>query len=145
MVPETQGGSSMNEDKEFAVRDRRSAASDSTPPPEQQEKTGTAPGPETPRTEHEQGPTPELDFSSFVLSLAGTAQMSLGLIPHPETNLTVQNIPAAKQMIDILGMLKEKTMGNLSKDEAALLERVMFNLRLHYVRTIEEQKKSGRK
>jgi hypothetical protein len=48
-------------------------------------------------------------------------------------------------MIDILAMLKEKTKGNLSKDEDALLEQVLFNLRMHYVRIVEEQKKSGRK
>jgi hypothetical protein len=95
--------------------------------------------------EHEQGPLPVIDFSSFVISLASTAQMGLGLIPHPETNLTVQDIPSAKHMIDILGILKEKTKGNLSKDEDTLLEQVLFNLRMHYIRTIEEQKKSGRK
>jgi hypothetical protein len=133
----------MNEEKEFTVRDRRSTASDPTSP--QQDRAESAPGPESPGTEQERGPLPELDFSSLVVSLAGTAQMSLGILPHPETKLTVQNVPAAKQMIDILAMLKEKTKGNLSKDEGALLEQVLFNLRMHYVRIVEEQKKSGRK
>ena len=103
------------------------------------------PGPETPETEQQPKPIPELDFPSFVISLAGTAQMSLGLIPHPETNLIAQNIPAAKQMIDILGMLQEKTKGNLSKEEESLLDRILFNLRIHYVRTVEELKKTGGK
>jgi hypothetical protein len=138
----------MSEEKEFTVRDRRSATSDVTPPPEQptqQEKAGTTSESASPGSEPDQGTLTEIDFSSFVISLAGTAQMSLGLLPHPETKLTVQNFPAARQMIDILGMLKDKTKGNLSKDEDALLEQVLFNIRMHYVRTIEEQNKSGRK
>ena len=62
---------------------------------------------------------------------------------HPETNQTAQNFPAAKQMIDILAMLQIKTKGNLTEAEEALIEQVLFSLRIHYVRTVEGQKKSG--
>ena len=64
-------------------------------------------------------------------------------MPHPETNQTAQNFPAAKQMIDILTMLQTKTKGNLTESEAALLEQVLFSLRMHYVRVVEGQKKTG--
>ena len=87
--------------------------------------------------------TEELDFSTFVISLATSAQVGLGAVPHPETNQAAQNFPAAKQMIDILALLEEKTNGNLTEAESALLDQVLHNLRIHYVRAVEGQKKSG--
>ncbi len=136
----------MNDEKGFTVSDHRSV--DKGQAPEQQAETNAASG-QAPSasagSEHNQdaGALAEIDFATFVLSLATSAQMNLGSIPHPETNQASQNMPAAKQMIDILGMLKEKTKGNLNKDEETLLEQVLFNLRMHYVRISEGQKKSG--
>ncbi len=92
---------------------------------------------------HEPEAPGEIDFATFVVSLATSAQINMGSVPHPETDQTSQNMPAAKQMIDILGMLKEKTRGNLNKEEETLLDQVLFNLRMHYVRITEGQKKSG--
>jgi len=85
----------------------------------------------------------ELDFSTFVISLATSAQVGLGVVPHPETNEAARNLPAAKQMIDIIALMKEKTKGNLTDDESSLLDQVLHNLRIHYVRALEGQKKSG--
>ena len=87
--------------------------------------------------------TEELDFSTFVISLATSAQVGMGAVPHPETNQAAQNLPAAKQMIDILALLQEKTKGNLTDDESSLLDQVLHNLRVHYVRAVEGQNKSG--
>jgi len=87
--------------------------------------------------------TEELDFSTFVISLATSAQVGMGTVPHPETNQSVQNLPAAKQMVDILALLQEKTKGNLTDEESSLLEQVLYNLRIHYVRAVEGQKRSG--
>lgn len=133
----------MEEEKEFTVRDRRGSAADaaSDEAPKQQE-TGSrsAPGPSSPGAAQEPPHDHELDFSTFVISLATSVQMNLGAIPHPETDQTAQNIPAAKQMIDILALLKEKTKGNLSEQESALLDQVLYNLRIHYVRAVEGQK-----
>jgi hypothetical protein len=138
----------MDEKEEFTVRDRRSStsepAADAGRPgerPAAADASATA-GPDT-TIPRDAGHSPELDFPAFVISLATSAQISLGAIPHPETNQPAQNIPAAKQMIDALAMLKEKTRGNLSKDEEALLDQVLLTLRMHYVRTVEGQKKSG--
>lgn len=137
----------MDQEQEFTVRDRRSASTESASeqPKETTGKTGTAPArdPQPAGAESSAGPLPDLDFSSFIISLAGTAQMSLGLMPHPDTKLTAQNIPAAKQLIDILGILQAKTRGNLHKEEEALLEQILFNLRMHYVRVLEGEKKTG--
>jgi hypothetical protein len=135
-----------DEEKGFTVRDRRSAS----PHGGKEPAAGAAAGPAEEKAAGEAagqaskpGPMPEVDFSSLVLSLAGTAQMGMGNLPHPETGKPAQDLPAAKQMIDILAILKDKTKGNLSKEEDTLLEQVLFNLRMHYVRVVESNKKSG--
>jgi hypothetical protein len=113
----------VDEDKGSPVSDRRS-------------------GDDAPSGQQAAGPM-DLDFSTFVISLATSAQVGLGSVPHPETNRAAQNFPAAKQMIDILALLKEKTKGNLTDDESSLLDQVLHNLRIHYVRAREGQKESG--
>jgi hypothetical protein len=135
----------MNEDQGFSVRDRRAGSAESgTEEPKQQAETADSKVRAAKAYEEYEGMEPsDLDFSTFVLSLATSAQVGLGAVPHPETNKSAQNIPAAKQMIDILAILQEKTKGNLTESESTLLEQVLFNLRVHYVRTVEGQKKSG--
>lgn len=76
---------------------------------------------------------PHIDFATFVLSLSHSALTHLGEAPHPETNKVEQNLPLAKQNIDLLGLLEEKTKGNLTGDEERLLAQVLFDLRMRYV------------
>jgi len=76
---------------------------------------------------------PEIDFATFVLSLSHSALMHLGEAPDPDTNETHVDLPLAKQNIDILGLLEEKTKGNLTIEERQLLEQVLFELRLRFV------------
>ena len=76
---------------------------------------------------------PPLDFSTFVLSLASTAMLHLGQLPHPEGEATAPDLPAAKQAIDMLTMLEEKTRGNLDPSEEKLLRSVLYDLRVSYV------------
>src|SRR5262245_39872159 len=68
-------------------------------------------------SEAHQGPLPEINFSTFVISLSTQALMYLGEITNPVSGKVDVDVPAAKQTIDILGMLKEKTGGNLSPSE----------------------------
>jgi hypothetical protein len=82
---------------------------------------------------------PSIDFATFILSLSHSALMHLGEAPDPETNAVQANLPLAKQDIDLLGLLEEKTKGNLSGDEERLLAQVLFDLRMRYV----ERTKSG--
>ncbi len=82
-------------------------------------------------SEHES--FPQIDFATFVLSLSHSALMHLGEAPDPETNKVEKNLPLAKQNIDILGLLDEKTKGNLTGDEERLLAQVLFDLRMRYV------------
>jgi len=76
---------------------------------------------------------PHIDFATFVLSLSHSALMHLGELPDPETNSTHVDLALAKQNVDILGLLEEKTKGNLTGDEERLLAQVLFDLRMRYV------------
>ncbi len=78
-------------------------------------------------------PLPQVNFSSFVLSISSSALFHFGEIPDPVTNQKQRNLSMAKQTIDILGILQEKTSGNLTKEEGALLENLLYDLRLRYV------------
>ena len=84
-------------------------------------------------TETENDSLPTIDFATFVLSLSHSALMHLGEAPDPDTNKVEANLPLAKQNIDLLGLMEEKTKGNLSGDEERLLAQVLFDLRMRYV------------
>jgi hypothetical protein len=78
---------------------------------------------------------PRVDFSTFVLSLATSALYHMGLGPDPSGETTPEkNLPLARQTIDTLEMLEEKTRGNLDEQEAKLLESVLYELRMDFVR-----------
>ena len=76
---------------------------------------------------------PEPDFNFFVTTLALQASIFLGAIPNPATNKKEEDFTQAKFIIDTLGMLKEKTKGNLNPHEADLLENVLYELRMQYI------------
>jgi hypothetical protein len=93
------------------------------------------------QTEHQQQPEPddqehypEVSFVNFVLSLSTSAMFHFGDLPDPITRQAEKNITAAKQTIDILGMLKEKTKGNLDSQEQSLIDGVLYELRMRYVK-----------
>ncbi|OGQ07044.1 MAG: hypothetical protein A3G32_03610 [Deltaproteobacteria bacterium RIFCSPLOWO2_12_FULL_40_28] len=92
------------------------------------------------KTQASQAPF-EINFPTFILSLASSIQISLGMIPHPANNKPQVNLTSAKQTIDILGMLEEKTKGNLSDDEKKLLTQILYELRIQYVE-VSERKQS---
>jgi hypothetical protein len=75
----------------------------------------------------------EIDFMSFVMSLATSALMHLG--EHDEgTEARPVDLPLAKQTIDVIGMLREKTRGNLSPDEERVVEGVLYDLRMRFLK-----------
>lgn len=76
---------------------------------------------------------PQIDFATFVLSLSHSALVHLGAEPHPESGSVEENLDFAKQQIDVLGMLEEKTKGNLTGAEERLLAELLFDLRMRYV------------
>ena len=75
----------------------------------------------------------DLTFASFVVGLSTEALALMGEMPHPATGERVQDLIGAQQLIDIIGILQEKTRGNLSQDEDTLLDAILFDLRMKYV------------
>jgi len=124
----------MTEDNDIKVNDRRRFNTDGSERPD----SGEVEAPKKVETQNvppkqEFRTPPEINFVTFVLSLATSVQISLGLIPHPVTKKPQPDLIHAKQTIDILGILEEKTKGNLDADEAQLLKQILFELRMKYV------------
>src|ERR1700682_4988661 len=72
-------------------------------------------------------------FLSLIMSLASNAAASLGMMPHPVTGETGVDLKTAKHWIDVLGMLEQKTRGNLDPQEAQVMESLLADLRMQYV------------
>ena len=88
------------------------------------------------------GELPQIDFSTFVLSLAASGMLHLGMAPDPTqpgSAPPAPNLPLAQQTIDTLSMLQAKTQGNLEDEEAKLLESVLYELRMGFVRIRDAQ------
>jgi hypothetical protein len=75
----------------------------------------------------------DLTFASFVVGLSTEALALMGEMPHPATGERMNDLVGAQQLVDIIGILQEKTRGNLSADEDTLLEAILFELRMKYV------------
>jgi hypothetical protein len=135
------------EGKGFTVKDRRRFASDTGEVREETatsdaapESSGTTPSAEAPPAERPaQEPLPEINFSTFIISLSTQALMHLGEMANPITGNAEPDVPVAKQMIDIIGMLREKTRGNLSASDDRLMEDILFDLRRKYVEAVKKK------
>lgn len=116
---------SVRKEEEATVEEKKSEikTDETKVPPE------TTAAPET-----DEGPLPEINFTSFIFSLSTTAMYHFGDFPDPVTQKGQRNLPAAKQTIDILSILKTKTEGNLDEDEKQLLDRLLYELRMRYVK-----------
>jgi hypothetical protein len=133
------------EEKGFTVKDRRKFTPDEaereTQPEQAREQTSAEQeqakpnAAEASQEDHDQGsvPLPEVNLATFIFSLSSSALLHLGEIPNPDTNAVEIHLPLAKHIIDTLGMLQEKTKGNLEPDEDNLLRSVLYDLRLRYV------------
>lgn len=95
--------------------------------------TGPEPAAQPPTEAHDERVLGPLDFTTFILSLGSSAAIHLGDVPDPETGQRHKNVPQAKQIIDLLGMLEDKTRGNLTDDEAKFLKGLLYDLRLRFV------------
>jgi hypothetical protein len=124
--------SNPQDEQGFKVVDRRGNPETATPAPASDGSPVMGPGWEM-REEKSERPLPPMDFTTFCLSLASSALIHMGLAPYPEGERAEKNVPLAKQTIDILAMLEEKTSGNLSAEEARLLSTLLYDLRLRFV------------
>ncbi len=91
------------------------------------------------RTGGQDQPLPEVDFNALILSLSSSVMMHLGVLPNPVSHETEADLPLAKQTIDIIALLQEKTRGNLAKDEEQFIEAVLYDLRMKYVEVNREK------
>jgi len=83
--------------------------------------------------ERQAGRRAKLDFETLIRSFAGTAMLQLGLVEDPVHGRIPPDLEAACETLDMLGLLEEKTRGNLTPGEKAFLEDVLYQLRVSYV------------
>ncbi len=142
----------MDEDREerrgFRVTDRRRFSESGEARDDAADESAATPGkPASGSAEHAAIPVPPspdavppeqaaVTFSTFVLGLSTQALLHLGEIPDPVTNRLDRDLPAAKQVIDILGILRDKTRNNLEPGEQTLLDSVLYDLRMRYVELV---------
>jgi hypothetical protein len=126
------------EEKGFVIKDKRtfdkSGEVRPTEPGKVEEKKTVEEKKPPKREAEEKAPLPEINFPSFMLSLSTSAMYHFGDFPDPVSKETKKDLAAAKQTIDILNMLKEKTEGNLDDGEKELLDGILFELRMRYVK-----------
>src|SRR4030081_3573521 len=82
-------------------------------------------------------------FIEFVMMQAQNAALFLGQIPNPQTGQGEVNLELAKMFIDQLGMIQEKTRGNLTNEEATVLRNALSNLQMAYVEVAQQVGKGG--
>ncbi len=139
--------SEKGEDKGFKVQDRRRFSSQDN---DSAETAQSDPSPQAPYQESESQPAEEteatsnealqaINFPTFIISLSTQALMHLGEIPNPLTGKVEKEIQAAKQTIDIVSLLEEKTRGNLDRGEEKLMEEVLYDLRMKYVQAVRKK------
>ena len=82
----------------------------------------------------------ESEFITFILSLGTATLMYLGEVPDFETQQVATDLPAAEENIRIISLLREKTKGNLDSQESQMLETILYDLRLKFVKAKELKK-----
>jgi hypothetical protein len=124
------GDEKKNDEKEkgFTIRDRRFSSRQEGE--EKKEETQK----QKEDISRKDAPLPEITFTNLIFSFSTSVLIQLGEIQDPVTQKSDKNLPLAKQTIDLIGMLKEKTKGNLTPEEEKLIETVLYDLRMRYVK-----------
>ena len=121
------------QEKSFVVKDKRFSARKEAEG-ESQVKEGERIEESIKKDEQQETPLPEISFINLIFSLSTSVLIQLGEIQDPITQQLAKNLPLAKQTIDLIGMLEEKTKGNLTSDEGKILENILYDLRMRYVK-----------
>jgi len=146
----------MEENKEeFEIRDRRKIKEevpekDEIPSEDVTKRNKAAPKEEKPEKEKPFKEKPlekeepsfmeEVNFINFITSLSTTAMINLGIIGDPADMVKGKNLETAKQLIDTIAMIEEKTRGNLDEREEKYLRDTLYHLRMAYVNLLRENK-----
>ena len=123
-------------DSGFVVKDKRHFGESAEEKPQEEIKTAAA---EDKKEKSRQAPDnednyPPVNFTNFVLSLSTSALFHFGDFAESEGAAPQKNLPAVKQTIDILDMLNEKTKGNLDQNESSLIQGILYELKMRYVK-----------
>lgn len=122
-----------DEEQGFVVRDRRGSVGGEAAPPVPPTAQGTTSSPTTSTESSHGAPAPPVTFSSFVISLGSSSLMLMGEQLDPQQSPMPVNLPQAKEIIDLLSVLEDKTKGNLTSDEQTVLRDMLYALRMKYV------------
>jgi hypothetical protein len=126
----------MPDDEGFEVRDKRKVTADGGLAGDAAGAVGGADAPDKAAASSpaDTRPLQEVDFISFVGSLAASALMHMGEMITPDQPDDIRDLAAAKQMIDLIDLLKEKTRGNLTDEESKMMETLTYNLKMRFVK-----------
>ncbi|HEX9757844.1 MAG TPA: DUF1844 domain-containing protein [Nitrospiria bacterium] len=131
-----------DEEKSFTVRDRRfkdeGKDHEKVEPPRSKEEPNRSP---TEKSSEQYGPV-EINFSTFLFSLASSVFIALGEEPNPITREKSINLSQAQETIDLLSILQEKTRGNLTQEEEGLLSNLLYSVRIKYVEMARKKDQS---
>ncbi|MEQ1627093.1 MAG: DUF1844 domain-containing protein [Nitrospira sp.] len=114
----------------FVIRDRRGGSSE---PPAKASGPSESSTPVVESDAAHQAPAFPVTFSSFVISLGSSSLMLMGEKLDPQQQAVPVNLPQAKEIIDLLSVLEEKTKGNLTSEEQTVLRDMLYALRMKYV------------
>jgi len=117
----------------FVVRDRRGGSGPDRPSATADAVSGTQPPEQVAPSDPHQGSGVPVTFSSFVISLGSSSLMLMGEQLDPHQPPMPANLPQAKEIIDLLSVLEDKTKGNLTTEEQAVLRDMLYALRMKYV------------
>ena len=131
---------SEKKNEEIRVEDRRyfdqegnpiAHEEEQEPPPQQEPSREEEPRAEEPK--RTSVPPASLDFIAILFTYVHTALMYLGEVKDPEGKES-ENLEGARQMIDILEVIQQKTKGNLTKEEEQYLESALYDLRMRFMK-----------
>ncbi len=123
-----------DQEKTFVVRDKRFSATKEEKEEHQAKQEAKTEEPAQGEASAKEEVLPDIDFNSFIFSVSTSALIQLGEIEDPFTQKPAKNLPLAKQTIDLIGMLKEKTKGNLTPQEEKVIENILYDLRMRYIK-----------
>ena len=123
-------------DSGFVVKDKRHFGEPAEEKPQEETQTAASEEKKEPPKQAMDNETnyPPVNFTNFVLSLSTSALFHFGDFAEVEGATPQKNLQAAKQTIDILDMLNDKTKGNLDKNESSLIQGVLYELKMRYVK-----------
>jgi hypothetical protein len=123
-----------DEEQGFVIRDRRGRSESAASGGMQDPRSDASQPSEAPASDFAQDAAHiPANFSSFVISMGSSALMLMGEQLNPQQPSLPVNLPQAKEIIDLLSMLEEKTRGNLTSDEQGVLEDMLYALRMKFV------------